>query len=190
MDIYFEYYENNGKKIKSVCNTLLTKLHFGGISQKDYDDFYSIANLHFDGIVKSWDESIPFHNWLYSCLSRKFKTEMTRRNREKRTGIKAGGEIVNKTVSLEETQEIVDSIADDVDVELEVIGDVKSEAMEKYLSRLSKKSKKVLELLSDGIKPMEIREMLGMDSSQYQRCMGQIMDFGNLQILRKAYNIV
>lgn len=115
---------------------------------------------------------------------------MTRRNREKRTGIKAGSDIVNKTVSLEETQEIVDSIADDVDVELEVIGDVKSEAMENYLNRLSKKSKKVLELLSDGVKPTEIREMLNMDSSQYQRCMGQIMDFGNLQILRKAYNIV
>ena len=35
------YCENEMQKLKQICNPMINKI--GGISDKDYDDFYSIA---------------------------------------------------------------------------------------------------------------------------------------------------
>ena len=59
-------------------------LKFGGLSNKDLDDFYSLANEVFVNVMQRYDDSQPFDAFLYSCLLNKIKTEMTRRNREKR----------------------------------------------------------------------------------------------------------
>lgn len=37
-----EYYAQNAKKIRNMVDKILSG--FGGVTQKDYDDFYSLAN--------------------------------------------------------------------------------------------------------------------------------------------------
>lgn len=51
-------------------------LKFGGIPDKDMDDFYSLANEVFVEVMKRYDSSQSFEAFLYSCLSKRIKTEM------------------------------------------------------------------------------------------------------------------
>ena len=48
------------------------------------DDFYSLANEVFVDVMRRYDGAQSFDGFLYSCLLNKIKTEITRRNREKR----------------------------------------------------------------------------------------------------------
>lgn len=80
--ILITYYENNARKLHRVVDKILIK--FGGLSNKDLDDFYSIANEVFVDVMKRYDDTQPFEAFLYSCLSNKIKSEMTKRNCEKR----------------------------------------------------------------------------------------------------------
>ena len=77
-----KYYANNGKRIKHIVNQILKQ--FGGISQKDLDDFYSVANETFVIALKTWDKEKDFDAFVYTCIKRKILTEITRRNRQKR----------------------------------------------------------------------------------------------------------
>ncbi len=81
-NILNDYYTNNARKLHSVVNKIL--IRFGGLSEKDTDDFYSLANEVFLEAIKRYDGEKSFDGFLYSCLSNKIKTEMTRRNRYKR----------------------------------------------------------------------------------------------------------
>ena len=76
------YYADNAKKLRNVVDKILFK--FGGLSNKDRDDFYSLANEVFVDVIKRYDCKKSFDGFLYSCLSNKIMTEITRRNREKR----------------------------------------------------------------------------------------------------------
>ena len=80
------YSENNMQRLKYISYQIFSK--FGGISNKDYDDFYSIANMVLWNDVQNFDESkgISFENILKFHLRNKFKTAMTKRNRKKRGG--------------------------------------------------------------------------------------------------------
>ena len=80
--ILITYYENNAKKLHQMVDKILLK--FGGLSDKDMDDFYSLANEVFVEAMKRYDDSQSFEAFLYSCLLNKIKTEMTKRNREKK----------------------------------------------------------------------------------------------------------
>ena len=76
------YYSNNAQKLHNTVDKILLK--FGGISDKDVDDFYSLANEVFVNVMRRYDGTQSFDGFLYSCLLNKIKTEITRRNREKR----------------------------------------------------------------------------------------------------------
>ena len=80
--ILITYYAENAKKLHKIVDKILLK--FGGLSNKDLDDFYSLANEVFVDVMKRYDKSQSFDVFLYSCLSNKIKTEITKRNREKR----------------------------------------------------------------------------------------------------------
>ncbi|MDE7062137.1 MAG: hypothetical protein K2O73_02705, partial [Lachnospiraceae bacterium] len=76
------YYADNARKLHRMVDKILLK--FGGLSDKDMDDFYSLANEVFVDVMRRYDHAQPFEVFLYSCLSNRIKTEMTRRHREKR----------------------------------------------------------------------------------------------------------
>ena len=78
------YCGNNMARLRQIAYPIFTR--FGGISPKDYDEFYSEANRTVWSAAASFDDSRgeEFEAFLKSCLSRKFKSLMTNRNRVKR----------------------------------------------------------------------------------------------------------
>lgn len=108
------YYENNARKLRVVVDKILLK--FGGLSDKDVDDFYSLANEVFVDVMKRYDKSQSFDGFLYSCLSNKIKTEMTKRNREKRKADRMSISI-DTPIGDDENCTIGDMITDDFNIE-------------------------------------------------------------------------
>lgn len=181
--ILVTYYSNNAKKLHKVVDKILLK--FGGLSDKDLDDFYSLANEVFVDVMAKYDDSQSFDGFLYSCLLNKIKTEMTRRNREKRKADRMSISI-DTPIGDDENSTIGDMIADSFSIERELF-DEKEEGYSKrmllYLSRLSNLQKKVLRLNIAGYLPVEIREELHISEKQYADCYAAIHSYRNVSVL-------
>lgn len=181
--ILSRYYQNNAKKLHKVVDKILLK--FGGLSDKDLDDFYSLANEVFVDVIKRYDNSQSFDAFLYSCLLNKIKSEMTKRNREKRKADRMSISI-DTPVGEDKNLTLGDTIADDFNVEREVLEDNEEEYSSKmllYLSRLSNLQKEVLKLNIAGYLPNEIREELHIDEKEYADCYAAIHSYRNVSVL-------
>ncbi len=176
------YYADNAKKLHRTVDKILFK--FGGLYGKDKDDFYSLANEVFVDVMKRYDGIQSFDGFLYSCLSNKIMTEITRRNCEKRKADRMSVSL-DAPVGDEDGCLLKDLIADSHDIESELFGEVNAMAykLERYLERLSKRQKKVLELLSFCYKVEEIRGMLHMTQREYEDALGCIRSYENIKIL-------
>lgn len=189
------YYADNAKKLYKKVDKILTK--FGGVSNKDYDYFYVVASDLFTAICleDSYDpQKGDFDKFLSSCLLSKIKSEMTKRNREKRKADRMSVSI-DKAIGEDETITIGDTIADDFDMEKEILGeeDRYSQKMILYLSKLSNLQKEVLKLNAEGYIPKEIREKLHINEKQYSDCYAAIRSYKNTKciaslIRRKSEN--
>ena len=181
--ILVTYYSNNAKKLHNVVDKILFK--FGGISDKDMDDFYSLANEVFVDVMARYDDSQSFDAFLYSCLLNKVKTEMTRRNCEKRKADRMSISI-DAPIGDDENSTIGDMIADDFIIERELFEKNEegySQRMLQYLSRLSTLQKEVLRLNIMGYLPNEIREELHISEKQYADCYAAIHSYRNVSVL-------
>ena len=181
--ILITYYANNAKKLHNVVDKILLK--FGGLSDKDTDDFYSLANEVFVDVMKRYDGSQAFDGFLYSCLLNKIKTEITRRNREKRKADRMSISI-DTPIGDDENCTIGDIIADDFTIEKELFEEKEegySKRMLMYLSRLSDLQKEVLRLNIAGYFPSEIKEELHISERQYADCYAAIHSYRNVSVL-------
>ena len=177
-----EYYKDNAKKLHKVADKILQK--FGGLSDKDYQDFYSLANEVFVDVLKRYDGTRSFDTFLYSCLCNKFKSEITARHRSKRvsnmncvsldTPIKADSDIT-----------IGDTIKSDYSLEKEVFKNEYqySEKVIQYLDRLSFIQKEVLNCIILGYTVNEILNTLHITQKQYSDCYSAIYSPKNTAIL-------
>ncbi|MSS07079.1 hypothetical protein FYJ38_00300 [Clostridium sp. WB02_MRS01] len=179
-----EYASNNMAKLRRISYPLFVK--FGGLSEKDHDDFYSKANEELWKATEAFDDSngVPFDNFLKGCLARKFKTEMTGLNREKRKADRLSTSL-DAPIGEDESATLGDLLASDFDVEKEVlgenvIGDVK---IEKYLDKLSKMQCSIVGLLSSGYKALEIQDLLHISSKKYLDNLKAIQSYENIKIL-------
>lgn len=168
-DILDTYYADNAKKLHRTVDKILCG--FGGLSDKDLDDFYSLANVVFVDVMKRYDESQPFDGFLYSCLTNKIKTEITRRNREKR---KADRMCISLDAINGDDEEcsLLDLIPSDFDTFEEVVkgqeyGRYQDDKVQMYISKLSNRQVNILNLLVDGYQPNEIREILEISAREY-----------------------
>lgn len=183
-DILQPYCENDMRLLKRLSQSIFMKFN-EPLSKADYDDFYSIANLTLWQCYNSFNSAmgVNFEGYLYSCLQKKFKTELTRRHRQKRA-------LDNFNVSLDTTNNndeeysLLDILPSDFDTFEEVIKKQDNEQFEdrvqQYISRLSIQQVNILNLLMDGYKPMEIRERLQISTKEYTE---------NLQIMRMYENV-
>lgn len=181
--ILLTYYSNNAKKLHKMVDKILLK--FGGLSDKDLDDFYSLANEVFVDVMKRYDSSQSFDAFLYSCLLNKIKTEMTRRNRKKREADRMAISI-DTPIGDDENSTIGDIIADNNTVEKELFESNKegySIKMLLYLSKLSNIQKEVLRLNIAGYLPEEIREELHISEKEYADCYAAIHSYRNISVL-------
>ncbi len=181
--ILITYYEDNAKKLHKTVDQILLK--FGGLSNKDLDDFYSLANEVFVNVMKSYNGSQSFDTFLYSCLRNKIKTEVTRRNREKR-GADRLSVSIDTPIGDDEDCTLGDLLADSFDMEREVFKENEecySRKMTLYLDRLSAIQREILKLTIAGYVPSEIREELRINEKQYADCITAIHSYRNVSVL-------
>lgn len=179
------YCGNNMARLRQIAYPIFTR--FGGISPKDYDEFYSEANRTVWSAAASFDDSRgeEFEAFLKSCLSRKFKSLMTNRNRVKRV---ADRMCVSLDAPVEEEggATLGDLILSPFDLETELLietGTPSGSRMEQYLERLSRRQREIAALLSEGYKPSEIREQLRLSDKEYSNHMAMLRSYENVSVL-------
>ncbi len=175
-DILDAYYSDNARKLHRVVDRILSK--FGGLSNKDTDDFYSLANEVFTDALKKYDHVQSFDGFLYSCLSKKIMSEITRRNREKRKTDRMAVSLDKINDSKEECN-LLDFIPSDFDTFEKASGKYQDK-VQRYISKLSNQQVNILNLLVDGYKPNEIQQILEISPNEYAE---------NLQIMRSYENV-
>lgn len=176
------YYADNAKRLHKIVDGML--LQFGGLSDKDKDDFYSLANEVFVIVMRKYDKEQPFENFLFSCLQKKIKAEMTRRNRYKRKTDRISISI-DMPVSKNGDTVVADILVSDFDLEQEIFKKCSSEntKIETYLERLTKRQRSVAELLMDSYTADEIRQILHMSKKEYADAMSGIHAYENISVL-------
>ena len=181
-DLVDLYFKNDGKVLYGLINKVLFKLKF----DVEKSDFYSLGSEIFLDALCRYDETQDFNGFLYSCLINKFKTEMTRRNRQKR-------QCDNNSISIDTpigdddgNFTIGDTIASKSTIEKEFFEEREecySKEMCRYLGRLSDLQKEVLRLISIGFMPSEILEELHINQKMYEDCYKAIHSYRNIEIL-------
>lgn len=179
-----EYYTDDAKKLHKMVDRILFK--FGGLSNKDKDDFYSLANEVFVDVMKRYDDTRSFDGFLYSCLSNKIMSEITKRNREKRKADRMSTSL-DAMIANEEKSSLLDFIPSEFDTFEETIKSQEKEQfqdkVQQYISRLSNQQVNILNLLMDGYKPNEIREILEISSKEYTENLQTMRSYENIKIL-------
>lgn len=176
------YYNDNAKRLHEMVDKILFKLKFYDV---DHEDFYSLANEIFVDVIKRYDKNRSFDNFLYSCLMNKFKTEMTKRNRQKRKADKMSISI-ETPIGKEDSGTIGNIIPDKETVESKLFDnreDIYSNRMNQYLKKLSNLQKEVLRLSSIGFTSSEIKDELHITDKQYNDCQMAIHSYRNISIL-------
>lgn len=184
LQILDTYYADNARKLHRVVDRILSK--FGGLTYKDTDDFYSLANEVFADAIKRYDCEQSFDGFLYSCLSNKIMSEITRRNCEKRKADRL-------SISLEATNDkgedysLLDCIPSDFDTFEEASKCQENgqycNKVQQYISKLSNQQINILNLLIDGYKPFEIRRILEMSPKEYADNMQIMRSYENVKVL-------
>ena len=177
------YYADNAGRLHRIVDRILAG--FGGLSDKDKDDFYSLANEVFADAIRRYDHSQSFDAFLYACLCNHIKTEITRRNREKRRSDRMSVSL-DAPVGGEGQLTLADVIADEFVIEREVLEKNEegySRRMQCYLGRLSKIQREVLKLDTAGDPPCEIRELLHLSRKQYADSYAAIHSYRNVSVL-------
>ena len=182
-----EYSANDMRKLKQLSYSIFVK--FGGIYQKDNDEFYSKANEELWKATETYDDTtgVPFDKYLKMCLQRKFKTQMTDMNRIKRKADRDALSIETPIVGKDgSTSTVEDTLKSEFNIENEIseeIGILKDERVELYLNTLSKVQQKIVLLLVDGYLQDEIIELLHISKKEYVDNLIGIRAYENVKIL-------
>lgn len=181
-EILEKYCNNEMAKLKAMCNPMLNKI--GGLYRMDMDDFYSIALGVLTDSVFRYDENnkCSFDCFLANNIKRKFKTEIRDRNRLKKIPQK-NIESMNALIG-EDGMEISEMIPSDFDTfEIAAQSMMGGTRIQRYLNQLSHTQRKIVALLSEGYKPMEIREYLHMSAKVYSNNIQAIQSYENTRVL-------
>lgn len=178
-----EYCDNEMSKLKQFCYQKICNI--GGISQMDYDDLYSIALEVLRDSAERYDGSqdCKFSTFLNNNLQNKFDTYVRDRNRVKR---KCPGKMEYFDAPTEDGVDLTEKICSDFCIEdnlSEEFGFSSDDKIEKYLSRLSKRQRKIVLLLADGYSQDEIRELLHVSKKEYTDSLLSIRAYENIRIL-------
>ena len=160
LESYYKVNENkpeeSAKKLHNVVDKILKQ--FGGITDIDRDECYSIANLEITKYIKSqldkgiedFDED-KFNGFIYFAISRKVKMHITRKNRQKRckivTKMEDGKEIkgyiyptsLDNLMSDDGQTKMIDIIPSDFDIDSSIeVGELLNlgENVVKYIASL------------------------------------------------------
>ena len=181
------YCEDDMRLLKKISKSIFMRFN-ETFAKADHDDFYSIANETLWKAYNAYDPGmgISFDGFLRSCLQKKFKTELTRRHRQKR--------IIDRfTVSLDAVNEadedccLLDFIPSDSDTFEEAVketdGGQYRDRILQYISRLSNQQVNMLNLLIEGYKSNEIQRILEISPKRYAENLHIMRSYENIKIL-------
>lgn len=181
-EILRAYCDNEMSRLKAMCYPMMIKI--GGISDKDYDDFYSIALGVLTDSVLKYDEKqkCSFDCFLASNIKRKFNTEIRDRNRRKRIPVKQIQSI--STLVTDDGYELGELIPSSFDT-FEIVSEnlIEGTKIERYLNKLSNMQRKIVVLLSEGYKSKEIKEILHITTKEYANNLAAIQAYENVKVL-------
>ena len=184
LEVLQPYCENDMRLLKRISKSIFLRFN-EPLTEADYDDFYSIANMTLWQACQTYDSNmgISFEIFLRTCLKKKFTTEIRDRHRKKRV-INQFTSSLDATNDNEEESSLLDFIPSDFDTFEEVLErqdeEQYTDKTQEYISKLSNQQVNILNLLIDGYKPIEIREILGISTKEYT---------DNLQIMRAYENV-
>lgn len=202
-----DLYANNQNKLRQICNKEM--MRFGGLSQKDYDGFYSRAGQEI---------AVAIHNEKYNpskgnsplefftgIIKRAVWKEMTYKNRGKRQVIieveeeDEDGNIIKKkkyvpTISIdapiceEESTTIMDTLKSDFDMDSEMHEYLHDDRIKNFLDNLSKTQKCIAKMIMEDFSVSEIKESLGLSDKEYRDYFSELSSFKNINILCNNIN--
>lgn len=180
------YYKDEANKLHKTVDKIIKKLKFIDV---EITDFYSLANEIFVDVINRWDEKRKFDTFLYSCLLNKFKSEMTKRNTQKRLADKMAISLETQICD-DSSMTIGETIADRRIKSFDDVDDIFNDCEKKYskksleyLKRLSYLQKEVLRFTIAGYSVKEIKEKLHITDKQYEDCQSAIHSYRNISIL-------
>lgn len=182
-EILHLYYEDNARRLHGIVDRILSR--FGGLSDKDHDDFYSLANEVFVDVMGRYDGKQSFEAFLYSCLVNKIKTEMTARNRQKRLADRCCVSM-DTPVGEEEGVTLGDVIPADFDMDriiLEKTDVFFDGRIKKYLDSLNRIQRQIVRMKMEDVPTGAIKERLGLTGKQYEHHMEAIRSYENTKYL-------
>ena len=186
LSLLHPYCENDMRKLKRMSRSIFMRFN-EPLTNADYDDFYSIANITLWQAYNSYDPDlgVNFEGFLHTCLQKKFKSELTKRHRQKR--------LLNQfTVSLDavntdDERTLYDTIPSNFNTFEETVKrqgkDQFQDKVQQYISKLSRQQVNILNLLLDGYKPKEIRRKLMMSEKRYTDELQIMRSYENIKIL-------
>lgn len=200
-----DLYANNAYKLQQMCQKVMS--NFGGISQKDYDDFYSRVGYEITIASKNFDSTSgkTFIEYLYGVITLAICKEMTYRNRKKRQtviekNVENGDGSVRKIkeyvsnisidtpIGEEDGLTIGDTLHTNTNIENELLKDKSygySENMEQFLDSLPDLSRKIAEMIMEDYSTCEIKTELRISDKQYQDSWKIINSYDKKRILYK-----
>ncbi len=202
-----ELYSNNQNKLRHMCDKEISK--FGGVAQKDIDDFYSRVGYDLTLAMKKYDHSMgkSFMSYIAGVIRYSVWKEMTERNRMKRQAVvekeeKDGKGNIIKTkkyisnISIdspvgEEGLTIGDTLESDFDIEenlIESTMDYQDERIEKYLDSLPKTTRHIVEMKMNDIPVSEIKKKLDLTENEYYNHMNSARINENIALFTKQSN--
>lgn len=188
-----EYCCDGMKKLKKLCDPIIMKI--GGISEKDHDDIYSLAQFLLYKSVKNYDKDnangASFKTFLYNILSRRiYATYIRDKNRQCRSNTRIGknGEVIFiPDVSLDaptlDCVATMERISSSTTLEDEFFKPDISKKMKQYLHNLSSEQLEVAHLFMDGYKQEDIKDILHMSQSEFNNCMNGMRVYRKISIL-------
>jgi len=197
-----ELYANNGSKLRQMCNKRIAKL--GGISQQEYDDFYSRVGYEIAKAKTAYDPSKgkTFMGYLCGVIKFAIWKEKTDKNRGKRQNFieyeetdENGNVIKNKEyisdVSLDapigdgDGLTIADTLQSDFNMEDNL--EDGNENVENFLKNLPNLQRQIIKLKMEDISVSEIKSKLGLSDKEYSEQMNQIKSFDNIKTINQLF---
>lgn len=186
-----ELYDNNAIKLRQMCYKEMMK--FGGLYEKDYDDFYSRVNLEISKVIceinhgkinYNPDCGKSFIEYIAGVIHFAVRKEMSGRNRYKRKSDRLACSIETPVgdsgVTIGDTLEAnfnIDSII------LNELDNEYSENIDKYLNQLNSIQKSIIRLKMEGIPISNIKRKLKITDKQYNSNIDDLKSFAKINAL-------
>lgn len=196
--------EESAKKLHTMVDKILSQ--FGGITDFDKEECYSIANLYISKYIKSQlDQNIEdfdedkFNGYMYFGITNKIKTYITRKNRGKRCQIvtsKEGDKEVKQYIyptSLDNLMtddgetKYMDVIPSDFDIESSIdVGELLNlgENVIRYISSLGTIQRQIADLIMQGCNSTEIKEILHISDKEYYTYLSDMKEYDKRKLLK------